>query len=69
MTRREALAELFQFSQDPNRQKLLEKFKQCPESRQASELLGQAVLNRKGYSRHNRHADSLPVPPSVVHPG
>ncbi len=69
MTRHEALAELLQFARDPNRQQLLEKFKQCPESRKVSELLGHAVRSGKGYSRHNRRVNWLPVPAGVVHPG
>ena len=69
MTRKEAVAELDALARDPNRQQLEEKFKRCPESRKVSELLGAAVLGRKGYSRHIRREDSLPVPPSLVHPG
>ncbi|HEU0139404.1 MAG TPA: hypothetical protein VFQ79_06830 [Bryobacteraceae bacterium] len=69
MTRRQAVAELEAFGQDPNRQQLQEKFKRCPESRKISELLGAAVLGRKGYSGQIRREDSLPVPPSLVHPG
>lgn len=69
MTREEAVRELVAVAHDPNREQLEEKFKQCPESRRVSELLGAAVLGRKGYSRHNRCDDSLPVPPGLVHPG
>ena len=69
MTRRQAVAELEAFAQHPNQQNLQEKFKRCPESRKVSELLGTAVLGRKGYSRQTRREDSLPVPPSLVHPG
>jgi hypothetical protein len=69
MTRKQAVAELERLARDPNREQLEEKFKQCPESRQTSELLGAAVLGRRGYSRHARREDSLPVPPGLVHPG
>jgi len=69
MTRGQALAELEAFAQDPNRQQLQEKFRRCPEARRVSELLGAALLSRKGYSRQTRREDSLPVPPSLVHPG
>ncbi|MBC8165919.1 MAG: hypothetical protein H7Y20_08610 [Bryobacteraceae bacterium] len=69
MTRKQAVAELEAFTQDPNWQKLQEKFKRCPESRKMSELLGTAVLGRKGYSRQPRRESSLPVPPGLVHPG
>ena len=69
MTRKQAVAELEAFAHDPNRQLLEEKLKRCPESRKASELLGAAVLGRKGYSRQFRREDSLPVPPGLVHPG
>jgi hypothetical protein len=69
MTRKQAIAELEAFAHDPNRQQLEEKLKRCPESRNASELLGASVLGRRGYSRHVRREDSLPVPPGLVHPG
>jgi hypothetical protein len=69
MTRRQAVADLEAFAQDPNQRELQEKFKRCPESRKVSELLGAAVLARKGYSRQTHREDSLPVPPSLVHPG
>lgn len=69
MMRKQAVAELEAFAHDPNRQLLEEKLKRCPESRKASELLGNAVLGRKGYSRRIRREDSLPVPPGLVHPG
>lgn len=69
MTRKEAVAELEQLGRDPNRKQLEEKFKQCPESRQLSELLGAAIVGGRGYSRRNRREDSLPVPPALVHPG
>ena len=69
MTRRQAVADLEAFAQDPNQRELQEKFKRCPESRKVSELLGAAVLARKGYSRQIRREDSLPVPPGLVHPG
>lgn len=69
MTRKQAIAELEQLARDPNRQHLEEKFTQCPESREISEVLGAAVLAQKGYSRCNRREDLLPVPPGLVHPG
>jgi hypothetical protein len=69
MTRKQAIAELEAFAHDPNRHQLEEKLKRCPESRKASELLGAAVLGRRGYSRQFRREDSLPVPPGLVHPG
>ena len=69
MTRKEAILELETLARDPNRQRLEEKFKRCPEARRVSELLGTAVVGRKGYSRRIRREDSLPVPPSLVHPG
>ena len=59
MTRKQALAELDAFVHDPNRHQLEEKLKRCPESRKASELLGSAVLGRRGYSRQFRREDSL----------
>jgi len=69
MTRTQAVADLEAFAHDPNQRELQEKFKRCPESRRVSELLGAAVLGRKGYSRQIRREDSLPVPPGLVHPG
>ena len=69
MTRRDAIAELEQVARDPNRDRIEEKFRQCPDARLASELLGAAVLGRKGYSRRIRREDSLPVPAVLVHPG
>ena len=69
MTRQQAVKELAAFAHDPNRQQLEGKFTRCPESRRLSELLGAAVIGRKGYSRHNRFDGSLPVPPGLVHPG
>jgi hypothetical protein len=69
MTQKQAIAELEAFGHDPNRHQLEEKLKRCPESRKASELLGAAVLGRRGYSRPCRREDSLPVPPGLVHPG
>ena len=69
MTRTQAIAELDALNRDPNRQELEEKFKRCPQSREVSELLGQAVAGRKGYSRRIVRADSLPVPRALVHPG
>jgi hypothetical protein len=69
MTRKEAIAELEALHRDTNRHELEEKFKRCPESRRISELLGQAVAGRKGYSRRIARADSLPVPRALVHPG
>jgi hypothetical protein len=69
MTRRDAIAELEKLALDPDRDRIEEKFRQCPDARLASELLGAAVLGRKGYSRHIRRKDSLPVPAGLVHPG
>jgi hypothetical protein len=69
ITRKEAIAELEALNRDPNRDALQEKFKRCPESREVSELLGQAVAHRRGYSRQIRRGDSLPVPRGLVHPG
>ena len=69
MTREEAIRELEAFANDPNRKQLEDRFSRCPESRRLSELLGAAVVGRKGYSRHNRFDGSLPVPPGLVHPG
>ena len=69
MTRRDAIAELEKLALDPDRDRIEEKFRQCPDARLASELLGAAVLGRKGYSRHIRRDDSLPVPAGLVHPG
>ena len=69
MTRKEVILELETLARDPNRQRLEEKFKRCPEACKVSELLGATVLGRKGYSRRIRRADSLPVPPGLVHPG
>ena len=69
MTRQHTMRELEGFAHDPNRQQLEEKFTRCPESRRVSELLGAAVIGRKGYSRHSRFDGSLPVPPGLVHPG
>jgi hypothetical protein len=69
MTRRDAIAKLEQLARDPNRDHIEEKFRQCPDARIASELLGAAVLGRKGYSRHIRREDSLPVPVGLVNPG
>ena len=69
MTRRDAIAELEKLALDPDRDRIEEKFRQCPDARLASELLGAAVLGRKGYSRRIRREDSLPVPAGLVHPG
>jgi len=69
MKRKQAIAELDALSHDPNRQLLEEKLRRCPESRKTSELLGAAVLGRRGYSRQFRREDALPVPPGLVHPG
>jgi hypothetical protein len=69
MTRKEAILELEMLACDRNRQRLEEKFKRCPEARKLSELLGAAVLGRQGYWRRIPREDSLPVPPSLVHPG
>ena len=38
MTREEAVRELVALAHDPNRERLEEKFKRCPESRRVSEL-------------------------------
>ena len=69
MTRRDAIAKLEQLARDPNRERIEEKFRQCPDARIASEILGAAVLGRKGYSRRIRREDSLPVPAGLVQPG
>jgi hypothetical protein len=69
VTRKEAILELDSLARDPNRQRLEEKFKRCPEAGKVSELLGAAVLGRKAYSRRIRREGSLPVPPGLVHPG
>ncbi len=69
MTKEEVLRELANFRQDPHRDRLLEKFKLCPEARPLSELLGSALAGRKGYWQHTASARSLPVPPGLVHPG
>jgi len=69
MTRRDAIAELEKLARDPNRERIEEKLRQCPDARLASELLGAGVLGRKGYSRRIRREDSLPVPAALVHPG
>jgi len=69
MTRRDAIAELEKLARDPNRERIEEKFRRCPDARLASELLGAAVLFRKGDSRRIRREDSLPVPAGLVHPG
>jgi hypothetical protein len=67
--KQDVLRELAEFAQDPHRDRLLEKFKTCPEARQLSELLGSALAGRKVYSRHLTSARLLPVPPGMVHPG
>ena len=69
MTRRDAIAELEKLALDPDRDRIEEKFRQCPDARLASELLGAAVLGGTGYSRRIRREDSLPVPAGLVHPG
>ncbi len=68
-SKKEALRELAEFAQDPHRERLLEKFKVCPESSQLAELLGTALAGRSGYSQRRAPARSLPVPPGLVHPG
>jgi len=69
MTREEAIRGLEALRHDPNREQVEGKFARCPESVRVPELLGEALFGRKGYSRHSRSDSSLPVPPSLVHPG
>lgn len=68
MTRKQAVEELERLARDPNRQRLKEKFRLCPESRALSELLGASVLVRRGQRPRDRQ-DLLPFPPCRVHPG
>ena len=68
MTRQQAVDELERLARDPNRQRLEEKFRLCPESRLLSELLGASVLVRRSQRQRERQ-DLLPVPPCRVHPG
>jgi len=68
MTRRQAVEELERLARDPNRQRLEEKFRLCPESRSLSELLGACVHVRKGQRPRDRQ-NLLPVPPCRIHPG
>jgi hypothetical protein len=68
MSREQILRELDALANDPARDRLTEKFESCPESRQVSELLGEALALRRGFSQRET-GSSLPAPASLIHPG